>query len=323
MARRVCVIGLDCATPQLVFDRFEKDLPNLGRLRSAGLWGELESCIPPITVPAWMSMMTSKNPGRLGFYGFRNRSDHSYDKLAFATSRHVKEDTVWDILSRRGKKVILLGVPQTYPPKAVNGILVSCFLAPNTSVDYTYPSELKEEIQQVVGDYVLDVHDFRTEDKQRILDTIYDMTAKRFRLARHFLTGREWDFFMMVEMGVDRIHHGFWKYGDPNHPKHVPGNPFEHSIRDYYRYVDGEVGKILKLLDGDTAVLVVSDHGARPMLGGICVNEWLMREGLLALRTRPAGPEPFDPSRVDWGRTLAWGEGGYYSRLFLNVKGRE
>src|SRR5690349_20793158 len=72
---KVVVIGLDCAEPSLVFDRYAQRLPSLSRLRERGLWGKLRSCDPPITVPAWMSMMSSRDPGALGYYGFRNRAD--------------------------------------------------------------------------------------------------------------------------------------------------------------------------------------------------------------------------------------------------------
>ncbi len=70
-------------------------------------------------------MTSSHSPGALGFYGFRNRSDHSYDQLAFADSRSVRVPRVWDVLSMRNRDVIVLGVPQTYPPSRVNGVLVS------------------------------------------------------------------------------------------------------------------------------------------------------------------------------------------------------
>ncbi len=83
-----------------------------------GTYGELTSTIPAITVPAWASMLSSKDPGQLGFYGFRNRADHSYERMTIATSRSVKADRVWDILSRAGKKVVVAGVPQTYPGQA-------------------------------------------------------------------------------------------------------------------------------------------------------------------------------------------------------------
>jgi predicted AlkP superfamily phosphohydrolase/phosphomutase len=273
MNRRVLVIGLDCAPPALVFNKWRDRLPNLNGLMASGVYGRLESTVPPITIPAWTCMMTSKSPGRLGIYGFRNRQDHSYDRLTFANSLMVKEDAVWDILSRQGRKVVLLGVPQTYPPKPVNGNLVSCFLAPDTKSNYTYPASLKEEIRSWVGEYLIDVDDFRTEKKKELLARIYEMTEKRFEVARHLATEKEWDFFMMVEMGIDRIHHAFWKYSDPAHALYEPGSEFEHAIRDYYVYVDRKVGDLLSLIGGGATVLVVSDHGAKAMAGGVCVNE--------------------------------------------------
>ena len=80
---------------------------------------------------------------------------------------------------------------------------------------------------------------------------------------------------MLVEMGVDRIHHGFWSYMDPEHHKYRAGNPFENAIKDYYRYCDREIGELLSLIPKDTIVMVVSDHGARKMEGGLCFNELL------------------------------------------------
>ncbi len=59
------------------------------------------------------------------------------------------------------------------------------------------------------------------------------------------------------------------------------------------------------------------------MDGGICFNDWLIREGYLTLQTPPEGVTKFSPQAVDWARTRAWGDGGYYGRLFLNVRGRE
>jgi predicted AlkP superfamily phosphohydrolase/phosphomutase len=115
--QKVMVIGLDCAPPEHVFDEYTDDIPNLTKLRENGLYGPLESITPPITVPAWMCMMTSKDPGTLGIYGFRNRKDHTYDGLSFATSWAIKEPTVWDILSEAGKESIIMSVPPSYPPK--------------------------------------------------------------------------------------------------------------------------------------------------------------------------------------------------------------
>ena len=323
-ASRALVIGLDCAAPQLVFDQWLDQLPTIRGLTERGAWGVLRSCDPPITVPAWSSMTSSRSPGSLGFYGFRNRRDHSYDKLTFADSRSVRVPRVWDLLSTRGRPVIVLGVPQTYPVSRVNGVMVSCFLTPDTETSqYTYPAGLKGEIEALVGRYLVDVRNFRTDDKDRLLAEIEEMTEKRFRVAEHLLETRPWDLFFMVEMGTDRIHHGFWHFTDSEHRLYEAGNQYEQAMLDYYRALDAKLGRLLRFADEDTAILLVSDHGAKRMDGGICVNEWLRREGYLHLKEEPDGPTRLTPDLIDWSRTTAWGEGGYYCRLFLNVEGRE
>ena len=321
--KRFLVIGLDSVPPELAFDQMLEVMPNLSKLLRRSTYGPMMSTIPPITIPAWSCMMTSQDPGQLGFYGFRNRADHSYKALSMANSFSLKQPRVWERLSQIDKQVVVVGVPQTYPAKPVNGCLVTGFLTPDTTFPYTYPNELREEIERVVGQYILDVAEFRTDDKETLLRRLYEMMDKRFRLFRHLLETRSWDFAMIVAMAPDRFHHGFWKFYDPNHPKHEPGNLFQHAMADFYRAMDTEIGETLKLADEDTTVLIVSDHGIKRMDGGICVNEWLMQQGYLKLSRQPERPIRFAQAEVDWSKTAAWGEGGYYARIFLNVEGRE
>jgi predicted AlkP superfamily phosphohydrolase/phosphomutase len=332
--RKVFVIGLDCAPPPVLFRTsaegglgLKDQLPNLSRLIDEGIYGPLSSSIPCITVPAWCSMLSSKDPGTLGFYGFRYRADHSYDRMNIATANAIHEPRVWDILSEGGKDLIIVGVPQTYPIKPLKGYLISSFLTPSVKRQYTYPNELRYEIDRVLDGrtYDVDVPQFRTEDKDFLLRQIQEMTEKRFEVIKYLLREKPWDFFMFVEIGLDRIHHGMWKFWDRDHPKYEPGNHYENAIPDYYRYLDREVGEILGMLDDDTVVLVVSDHGAKGMQGGFAVNQWLRREGLLVLKEEPQyeGVIPFEKVEVDWEKTTAWGAGGYYSRIFMNVEGRE
>lgn len=320
---KVLIIGLDCATPQFVFGPDAFELPNLRRLAESGAWGRLRSSDPPITVPAWSCMTSGKDAGQLGCYGFRNRKDHSYDNMSIATSLSVREKRIWDILSEHGREVILLGVPQTYPVSPVNGCMVSGLLTPDTQSEYTWPDLLKAEIEANVGEYIIDAAGFRNDDKDATLNSVYALMENRFNTARYLMSSKSWDFFMMVEMGVDRIHHAFWRYADSAHPDYVPNNPYENVIRDYYRAVDARIGDLLTLAGSETAVLVVSDHGAKAMHGGICINQWLINEGLLTIREEPDSPKRLEDCNIDWARTKAWASGGYYGRIFINVEGRE
>jgi predicted AlkP superfamily phosphohydrolase/phosphomutase len=323
--RRVFVIGLDCAAPELVFDLWREDLPNLTGLAARGLWGELESCTPAITVPAWSSMLTSKDPGTLGVYGFRNRADHGYESWFTATSGAVRERRVWDLLGDAGLTSVVVGVPQTYPVAPIRGDLVADFLTPGPHSPFAHPASLRDEVLEVAPDYAFDVPQFRTEEKDWLLAQIRAMTDARFRVIDHLLDSRPWDLFLFVEIGVDRIHHGFWSRHDPRHRRYRAGDRHERAIHDYYVDIDRQIGRWMERLDDDTAVLVVSDHGAKRMDGGIAVNEWLWRHGYLAFLDDPVpgAVRRFDESDVDWSRTAAWASGGYYGRMLVNVRGRE
>ncbi len=324
--KKVFVMGLDCAPPELLFNQFINELPNIRKILSFSLYGPMKSCIPAVTIPAWMVMATGKTPGELGLYGFRHRKIGSYDDIRIANSKMVKEKAVWDYIGAKGKKSVLVGIPPTYPPKPINGWLVSCFITPDANSNYTYPKELKQEIEKLVGEYVFDVL-FRKEDKDSVIEEIWDMTEKRFEVIRYLIQEKEWDYFQFVEIGLDRIHSTFWKYFDEKHHLYEPNSKYKEVIKDYYKLLDKEIGKILELLDNDVAIIIVSDHGVKRMKGAFAVNQWLIDEGLLKIKNPEILEQgkqiEFNDLRVDWGKTVAWAWGGCYSRVFLNVKGRE
>jgi len=319
--RKVLIIGLDSAPAEIVFDR-RTEFPVLNRLIESGVHGTMRSSDPPITIPAWMVMSTGLDAGRLGLYGFRHRTGPSYDKMWIATAQSINEPAVWDLLGREGGRSILVSVPPSYPPRPVPGLRIGCFITPGPDKEYTYPRELKAELETRFGPYLFDVP-FRVEDRAEILREIYRMTEKRFDVISYLMRTKPWDLFMFVEIGVDRVQHAFWKYHDPTHHLHEPGNPFETAIIDYYRFVDRKIGALLRDAGAETVVLVISDHGAKRMKGAFCVNEWLIAQGDLVLKDVPRRGATIEKTPIDWSRTKAWGWGGYYARIFLNVEGRE
>ncbi|OGD24084.1 MAG: nucleotide pyrophosphatase [Candidatus Aminicenantes bacterium RBG_13_63_10] len=318
---KILILGLDCATPDIVFDR-ANDFPVLRRLQDNGLWGTMRSSDPPITIPAWMVMCTGLDAARLGVYGFRHRTDYSYDRMWTATSKSFPDKKLWDYVGERGGRSVLVSVPPSYPPYPVPGELVSCFITPGPENPYTYPAELKAELESRFGPYIFDA-EFRTDDRDLILKKTYEMTDQRFAVLDYLLTRKLWNLFMFVEIGVDRMHHTFWKYHDRAHHLYEPGNRYEKAIIDYYKHVDAKLGELLAKAGDDTLVLAISDHGAKRMKGAFCINHWLVDQGLLTMKEIPAKPVTIEKLPVDWSRTKAWGWGGYYARIFLNVEGRE
>ncbi|MFX1419565.1 MAG: alkaline phosphatase family protein [Promethearchaeota archaeon] len=320
--KKLVIIGLDCATPKTLFEDFLDDCPNIKKMIDCGVYGNLRTCHPPITIPAWMVMCTGKKAGKLGLYGFRHRKGNTYNDFWIASSYNIKEPKVWEIIAEKGLKSCILGVPPTYPVEPINGCLVSGFITPDITSTFTYPSELKNEIMEHIGKYIFDAN-FRIEDKITLLEEIYEMTKVQLTAVKYLLKNKDWDYFNFVIIGLDRFHHAFWKYYDKSHHKYEPRNQFEGEMKKYYQYLDQEIGEILGLVDENTIIMIVSDHGAKAMKGLVCVNMALEKLGLLKFKSKPKPKTRLADADVDWNNTYAWGWGGYYARIFLNIEGRE
>ncbi len=321
--RRVVVLGLDSVPPELLFDRFRPMMPNLDRLLQRARWGTLRCCEPPITVPSWAVMFSGMDPGTLGIYGFRHRRPKSYFDTYAPNPQMLPHPPAWEILSRLGRRVAVIGMPPGYPPPRLNGVYISDFLTPDGAKDFVSPASLAPEIQSVSGGYEFDVT-FRAEDRDRIGVELFEMTKKRWAVARHLWGKEPWDFFALHEIGPDRLHHTFWKFFDEHHPRYERHPTFAKLVDDYYRLLDEEIGRFLALVPPDVVVMVLSDHGSQGMEGCFCVNEWLIERGYLTLKA-PVTERgmAIEKASIDWSKTKAWGAGGYYARIFFNVQGRE
>jgi predicted AlkP superfamily phosphohydrolase/phosphomutase len=324
---RVVVVGLDCAPPALVFDRYRAAMPTVARAMGRGIWGRLRSTVPPITVPAWCSMTSGRDPGELGLYGFRNRRDRGRS-LTTSTSDDVSVPRLWDLVERAGKRAAALYVPPTYPPPETTATIVSCLLTPGPEAPHTRPAELAAELRARFGPHRPDLDTGLSEvgsslDDDALLDGLFEIAKQHFDVAEHVLASRDPDFLMLVEMATDRLHHALWPAMDPSDPRHDPASARGRQARDVYAYLDTRIAQLMERAGPEAHLMVVSDHGARSLHGGVYVNEVLRRAGWLVLKSEPSSPGPFDLANVDWSRTKAWSEGGYYARVFLNVAGRE
>ena len=219
----------------------------------------------------------------------------------------IREPRLWDLVTRAGGSSVVLSVPGTYSVAwPLNGVMVSRFLTPSLESRYTYPAALRDEIADVVGEYIFDTKDF---DRRQGLPAAPGLRDDRPALPtrRASRDDEAVDAFRDGRNGPDRMHHGFWKFMDPEHEKHEPGSAYENAILDYHRHVDGLIGGLLEHADDETVVFVLSDHGAKRLDGGISINEWLRSEGLLATLAEPEGLSALRDVGIDWAKTTAWG----------------
>jgi predicted AlkP superfamily phosphohydrolase/phosphomutase len=306
--KKVVVIGPD-GTPLSLVQRLidQGELPNFARIFRDGSVKPMTSSIPAVSSVAWSSFMTGKNPGKHGIYGFLDHRPHSYDTF-IPNSRAMHGETLWEILSNHGKRVVVMNVPVTYPPRQVNGILVAGFLAPKLEKG-TYPPAIGERLVNM--GYRLDVDPWQArKDRDKFIEDLYYTLDKREEAMLHFMDTEEWDFFMLQIMETDRLHHFLWEEMETGDPKYAP------AFLELYRRLDGLLGRLYDRLGSEVTLIVMSDHGFTLMKKEVYVNRWLQDHGWLSFTKDP--PESLGDIHAD-SRAYSMDPG----RLFINLRGRE
>jgi len=290
-ANRVILLGLDGGTFSLLQPWVEDGLmPNLGRMMTRGVRGDLESTIPATTPPAWSTCVTGKQPGKHGIYDFRE-SFLRHQLRPLINSGSIRARKLWEILADHGKRSGLVSVPITYPPESINGFVISGLLTPDGESNYTNPPELKDDLIKNIGDFVvnIDIPKYDTDaldDALAFLDETQYSLEKRRDAFFYLMKQQQWDFFMIVFIFADRIGHLFWKYIDPQTRlyRSKRADQLRDKIHRCFQTFDRMLGRLEKELDDDTQLFIMSDHGFGSTRAWINVNTYLARLGLLKLK---------------------------------------
>ena len=281
------MILLDAGTFDVITPMLDRGrLPAFRKIMRGGVSGTLISTIPPLTPPAWASFATGVNPGKHGVYNFCERKE---DKAVPVTSYSIRRETLWSMLNATGKKVILLNTPVTYPPRKVNGIVVTGLLTPG-NVPYTYPENFRKELLREFPQYFIHARTKPWEDEHLYLEEAHNLLRERRDATLYLMENYDWDFFVSYFYYTDNIQHNFWEYMDATHPAHDPDAPpmFRDAIAKAYEIVDESIEEILKRIDDDTVLMVMSDHGAGPVYKYVFINNYLKTIGVLNVRTKGA-----------------------------------
>jgi len=270
---RVIILGLDGATMRLIKPwAKEGKLPNFKRLIENGSYGNLESTVPPVTPPAWTSITTGKNPGKHGIFDFNSIEFTKQGwKAKIYSSKDKKAREIWDYLGIKNKVSIIANIPLTYPPRKINGILISGMFTPDINANFTYPSEVKREILEKIPDYIIELSwSIYKDNKEKFLKDLYTMTERRIKLFWYLFNKKEWDLLFFVFIGPDRIQHLLWE---------------SNELLNYYIYLDKFLGDILKkIAEMQVSLFVISDHGFNKTKKEISINSLLQKEGYLKSR---------------------------------------
>jgi len=272
---RVLVIGLDGATFRVLDPLIEAGvLPNLERLMIEGARGTLWSTVPPISAAAWTTFITGKNPGKHGIFhfvslGLAATPEVSDDVVevgvgayAVVNANSIRDATLWQMVSEAGKRLVVINVPMTYPPRPINGVMITSMLTPPGAEQYTYPPELKDQLE----DYQIELDLLRrrtTLSKAQIIHALAESVSMRGRVALRLMRQEPWDLFTIVFTETDRLQHRFWNYLCPTAEGYDGPEAREHrpALHRFFSDLDDWVGRLVEEAGPEVSVVIMSDHG--------------------------------------------------------------
>jgi predicted AlkP superfamily phosphohydrolase/phosphomutase len=295
---RLLVLGLDGATFDLLQPLIDEGhLPVLASLQREGASGPLESTFPPISAAAWSSFATGVNPGKHGVVDFYYPRPGEYSINTMSAAARTARP-LWSLLGEAGLQTGTVGVPGTYPPEPVNGFTVTGFLTPGPDSPYTWPPDLRGELEEVLGGYSIwpDERHRSSPHLDSFVEDLKDHVDRHTEAALHLMRTREWAFLALVYLHTDMFQHEVWSLVDPAHPAHDAGRAaqWRDTILDFYVHLDTSLGRVLEearkgaeTSGGMLHTIVLSDHGFGPAVHFLLVNNWLVQEGYLKLKRTP------------------------------------
>jgi predicted AlkP superfamily phosphohydrolase/phosphomutase len=272
--KRVVIVGLD-GVPFGLIENFTDNglMPETKKLIENGLFVPMESSIPEISSVAWSSMITGKNPGEHGIFGYTDIPLGTY-RLSFPNFNNLKAEPFWQIYGR--EKSIIINVPATFPVKPLNGIHISGFVSLDLKRS-VYPESLIQKLNEL--NYRIDVDASKAHQSIDMFLNDLDKTLKARIAAYRFLWREEdWQTFMLVFTGTDRLSHFLWDaFEDENHPYCL-------AFIEHFRQIDGVIGEIAEDLSDEDVLVLLSDHGFEPLEKEVNINFLLKENGFLRLK---------------------------------------
>ncbi len=305
--RRVVIVGLD-GTPYPLLKNFIDTgvMLKLAEITRRGSLMQMSSSIPAVSSVAWTTFMTGKNSAKHNIYGFMDLKPNSY-RMYFPNFTSIKCEVLWDILARDSKRSIVVNLPSTYPARELNGILIAGFVAIDLK-KAVYPPSFVPKLEKI--NYRTDVNsNIAHKDMGAFVDDLYGTFDVREKTILDLFDNEEWDFFMAVITGTDRLHHFLWDAWENASHKH------HNDFLNYYKKTDTLIGKLFDRSDERTGFLIMSDHGFTGIKKEVFLNYWLRENGYLRFSTD--SPESFEE--------IANGSRAFTldpSRIYINIKGK-
>ena len=289
---RLVIIGLDGAG----FNHLDPilrsgEVPGFIRLFESGAASDCISTIPPLTPPAWSTLLTGVNPGKHGVFDFIQPDESGAFRMVDARFRRRK--TFIDHARESEIRAVSLLVPYTFPPDPqTTGLMISGLGTPSAESDFIRPHSFRDVL---LADFpfLREVDPTKDQTLETLHHRLIENTTSLVDLARRAMRDLpDWGILFAVFQATDLVPHFFSRFFDPAHPDFQPDGPdvpddFRESLRRVYRAIDPFVGECLDAVGREGGwVILVSDHGSEPLMGAIgkdaFLARWLEERGYLA-----------------------------------------
>lgn len=322
------LIGLDGATFTVLDYLMENGhMPFLKSFTEKGFRSELMSTANPLTPPAWVSMVTGRNPGVHGVYDFlrwEERKGAVYFILNNSTD--IRCETIWSRLSDQGMKATHLNFPIMFPPKPINGFAIPSMVQWRHIKKSVYPEGVVEILKGIpgfkpdewcttYGDVVEMMHEraLYPEEQEEWVERNILRDRQWFNILKHFMKNEPTDMTAIVFDGVDKLQHLCWRFLDPgcmpekwlDWERNMQG-----KVLEYFHNMDAYIDEIVSLAGKEANVFIVSDHGFGPTRYLFHINVLLKKLGHLGWKEydekTKAVSQELSFTNLDWEKTSAY-----------------
>jgi predicted AlkP superfamily phosphohydrolase/phosphomutase len=347
MSPRVVLFGLDGATYTVLDDLVKRGvMPYLGEFMAESARGLLQSTVPPLTPPAWTTLVTGRSPGVHGIFNFLQYESATSPYLRIVTSRSIACETIWSIIGRYGMRAGSLNFVAHSPALKINGYMIPGWVPWRWMKQHSHPIGLVDKLKEAIPGF--DVHEmamnFKEEEKAvaglEIADyeSWIDLHIRRerqwFNVLRHQLIHDPCELTAIVFDGVDKLQHLVWQFLDPSLEPADPSAAFlrvRNQCWDYFRQLDDFLKETVWLAGPDAHVLIASDHGFCGTREIVYINTWLERKGYLTWSpTAPVETDesnelgeahPYHLTHLDLSKTRAYATSASSNGIHIAVRG--
>lgn len=285
---KVLLVGWDAADWKIIDKLMANGLmPAMKSVVENGVRGQLSTLDPPLSPMLWTSIATGVRPFDHGVLGFVEPDGAGGVRPVSSNSRRVK--AIWNMLTMEGYKSNIIGWWPSNPVESINGCMVSNLfqqekkgkevmdvdnweMAPGT----IYPERLVERLKalrvhphEITGNLVMPfvpqavALDQKEDKRLSVIQKFIAHASTIHAAATELMETEEWDFTAVYHDAIDHFCHAFMKFHPPkmDNLDEEEFELFKDVVVGAYIFHDMMLERLLGMIDEDTTLMIVSDHG--------------------------------------------------------------